>query len=232
MKSNYLYLIINLLCILFPLLLSFHPKAPFYKKWKALAIAILLSGVVFIVWDEIFTRLGIWGFNSRYITGWQMGSLPIEEIMFFIVIPYACVFTYFVLKDGSQKNYSFSRHELLSYGLIVAMLITGVYNLEKAYTSITLISFAFFLAYLTLKVRARYLGHFYVAFCFILIPFFIMNGILTGSFIQEEIVWYNDTANLGIRLGTVPLEDIFYAMFLMLMNIAIYERVPSIKRNP
>jgi lycopene cyclase domain-containing protein len=232
LKSNYLYLIINLLCILFPLLLSFHPKAPFYKKWKELAIAILISGVVFIVWDEIFTRLGIWGFNSRYITGWQMGSLPIEEIMFFIVIPYACVFTYFVLKDASQKNYFFSRHELLSYGLIVAMLITGVYNLEKAYTSVTLISFAFFLTYLTLKVRARYLGHFYVAFCFILLPFFIMNGVLTGSFIPEEIVWYNDTANLGIRLGTVPLEDIFYAMFLMLMNIAIYERVPSIKRNP
>lgn len=192
----------------------------------------MLSGIVFIGWDEIFTRFGIWGFNSRYITGWTLGSLPIEEVMFFIVIPYACVFTYFLLKDASQRNYFLSRHELLSYGLIVVMLLVGMYNLEKAYTSITLISFAFFLAYVTLKIRARYLGHFYVAFAFILIPFFIMNGILTGSFIQEEIVWYNDTANLGIRLGTIPLEDIFYAMFLMLMNVVIYEQVPNLKRNP
>ena len=225
MKSNYLYLLINLICILFPVLLSFYSKAPFYKKWKGVSIAILISGIIFIAWDEIFTRLGIWGFNARYITGWQLGSLPIEEIMFFIAIPYACVFTYFLLKDVSQKNYFFSRHELLSYGLIVAMLITGIYNLEKAYTSITLLSFAFFLAYLTLKVRARYLGHFYVAFCFILIPFFVMNGILTGTFIEEEVVWYNDEAIMGMRLGTIPVEDIFYAMFLMLMNIAIYERV-------
>jgi lycopene cyclase domain-containing protein len=214
------------------LLFSFHPKAPFYQKWKQVGIALLVSGIVFVIWDEIFTRLGIWGFNSRYITGWLLGSLPIEEVMFFIAIPYACVFAYFVVKDGSQRNYFFSRHELLSYGLIVAMLLIGIYNVERAYTSITLLSFAFFLAFLTLKVRARYLGYFYVAFAFILIPFFILNGILTGSFIQEEVVWYNDTANLGIRLGTIPLEDIFYAMFLMLMNIAIYERVPSLKRNP
>ena len=232
MNSNYLYLGINLLCVLLPLTLSFYPKAPFYKKWKQVGVAILISGLIFIVWDEIFTRLGIWGFNDRYITGLLVGSLPIEEVMFFITIPYACVFTYFVLKDSQQRNYFFSRHELLSYALIVGMLILGVYNLERAYTSITLVSFAFFLAYLTLKVRARYLGHFYVAFAFILIPFFIVNAILTGSFIDEEIVWYNDTANMGIRLGTIPLEDIFYAMFLMLMNIAVYEQVPTLKRNP
>ena len=52
-----------------------------------------------------------------------------------------------------------------------------------------------------------------------------MDGILTGTFIEEEVVWYNDEAIMGMRLGTIPVEDIFYAMFLMLMNIAIYERV-------
>jgi lycopene cyclase domain-containing protein len=207
--------------------LSFSSKAPFYKKWKGVSIAILISGIFFIAWDEIFTRIGIWGFNTRYVMGWQLGSLPIEEIIFFVAVPYACVFTYFLLKDVSQKNYYFSRHELLSYGLIVAMMITGIYNLEKAYTSITLVAFAFFLAFLTLKVRARYLGNFYVAFCFIFIPFIIMNGILTGTFIEEEVVWYNDESILGMRLGTIPVEDIFYAMFLMLMNIAIYERVQA-----
>ena len=225
MKSNYLYLLIDLLCILFPLLLSFHAKAPFYKKWRETGIAIFSAGIIFIVWDEIFTQLGFWGFNVNYVMGWKLGSLPIEEILFFIAIPYAFLFTYFVLKNSSQKNYFFSRHELLSYALIATMLIARIYNLEKAYTAVTLISVSFFLAFLTLKVRARYLGHFYVAFCFILIPFFIVNGILTGAFIDGEIVWYSEEAMMGIRLGTIPLEDLFYALFLMLMNISIYERV-------
>ena len=67
------------------------------------------------------------------------------------------------------------------------------------------------------------MGRFYFAYGVILIPFFIVNGILTGSFISSEVVWYNDAHNLGLRIGTIPVEDIFYGMLLILMNIAIFE---------
>ena len=67
------------------------------------------------------------------------------------------------------------------------------------------------------------MGHFYLAFGVILIPFLIVNSILTGSFIEGEVVWYNDVDTLGIRLGTIPVEDVFYAMLLILMNISIFE---------
>jgi lycopene cyclase domain-containing protein len=175
------------------------------------------------VWDEIFTRLGLWGFNLKYVSGWNLASLPLEEVLFFICIPYACLFTYFVVRFYFQSKYFFSHHELLSYAITILLLIAGIYNLDKPYTCVTFIGLSFFLTYLALKVRARYLGHFYATFGLILIPFFIVNGILTGSFIEEEVVWYNDMAILGIRLGTIPLEDIFYAMLLLMMNVSIYE---------
>lgn len=225
MKSQYLYLVIILLSILPPFVASFHSKAPFYKTWKVLSIAILVPGILFVVWDEIFTRLNIWGFNSKYVTGIYVGSLPLEEILFFICIPYACVFTYFILNHLIEKDYIFPHNELLSFVLIIVLLISGINNIDKAYTAVTFILLALYLTFLTLKVRPRYMGRFYVSFGVILVPFFLINGVLTGSFIEEEVVWYNDAANLGLRLGTIPVEDIFYAMLLLLLNISVYERL-------
>jgi len=67
------------------------------------------------------------------------------------------------------------------------------------------------------------MGRFYFSFLITLIPFLIVNGILTGSFIEGEVVWYNNHENLDIRIGTIPLEDMFYGMLLILMNISIFE---------
>ena len=62
-----------------------------------------------------------------------------------------------------------------------------------------------------------------ISYLIMLIPFFIVNGILTGTGIENEVVWYNNNENLGIRLLTIPVEDFFYGMFLIGMNIMLYE---------
>lgn len=205
------------------MLVSFWIRGTFYKTWKALLTAILLPAILFTLWDELFTQLGIWGFNSRYHTGLTFGSLPIEEILFFVCIPFACLFTYHAFKNLTQSTLFFSRHEVLSYFMVIVLAVSGIYFIDKAYTAITFLGLSFFLAFLALKARARFPGYFYVSFLAILVPFFLVNGILTGSFIEEEVVWYNDTAILGLRLGTIPLEDIFYAMLLLLANVSVYE---------
>lgn len=56
-----------------------------------------------------------------------------------------------------------------------------------------------------------------------LIPFFIVNGVLTGTGITDQVVWYNDEQNLGIRMGTIPVEDSVYAFSLILMGLGLFE---------
>lgn len=221
--EKYLYLTINLVAILIPLATSFYSKAPFYKKWKYFWIASTVSAIFFIVWDMTFTEMGIWGFNKKYLIGIYIYNLPIEEVLFFFCIPYASVFTYFALNHMIEKDHLFPHQEIISSVLIVLLLIFGMYYMERAYTSVTFLSLAFFLTYQLVKLKPRYMGRFYFAFLFILVPFFITNGLLTGSWIHEEVVWYNDSENLGIRMGTIPFEDTFYGMLMILMNITIYE---------
>lgn len=189
--------------------------------------AIGITAVFFIVWDIIFTDMGIWGFNPKYLVGVYFFGLPIEEILFFFCIPYACMFTYFALNHLIERDYLFPHQELISSLLVVLLLIMGSYYFNKWYTGITFLLTGLFLAFVMLKLKPRYMGRFYFAFAFILIPFFIVNGILTGSFIDEPVVWYNNSENLGIRLGTIPLEDSVYGLFMILMNVAIAEELEA-----
>lgn len=202
---------------------SFYRKAPFYKQWKFFGVSLLISGVFFLLWDQLFTAAGVWGFRDKYLLGVYVGDLPIEEVLFFICIPYASVFTYFALNHLIEKDYLFPHHELISSVLIIFLLIAGIYNMDRWYTASTFILLALLLAYQTLKLRPRYMGRFYFAYAVLIIPFLIVNGILTGSFIEDEVVWYNNSHNLGIRIGTIPIEDLVYGLFLILTNVIIME---------
>jgi lycopene cyclase domain-containing protein len=206
-----------------PFLASFQKKAPFYKKWQYAIPALVVTSIIFIAWDALFVQEKIWGFNTQYVLGVYIGSLPIEEILFFICIPYASIFTYFALNHLVEKDHLFPHQELISSVLIVVLLIAGIYNIDKLYTGVTFVALALLLAFQMLKIRPRYMGRFYFSFAILLVPFFIVNGILTGSFIEEPVVWYDPLNILGMRIGTVPLEDIFYGLLLILMNVVIME---------
>ena len=221
--EKYLYLTLDIVTIFVPFVASFYPKAPFYRKWKYLSPAILISATFFALWDASFTRMNVWSFNERYLTGIKIGNLPLEEILFFICIPYACVFTYFALNYLVKKDFLFPYRKPLSAILIALLLTLGLYHFEKWYTSVTFLLLGLTMIFQMLTRTTTYMGRFYFAYAVLLLPFFAVNSILTGSLIAEEVVWYNNAENLGIRLGTIPVEDIFYGMLLVLMNVMIYE---------
>jgi lycopene cyclase domain-containing protein len=224
MNSKYTYLLVNSLSLFFPLVFSFLPQNKFYTRWRYLWPAIVIPAVFFIAWDMWFTEMGVWGFNEKYILGIFFFNLPVEETLFFICIPYACAFTYHSINILSGKDRLTHRaSQIITDILCIFLIVTAVINLDKWYTASAFMVCAILLLLHRWVWKTSYLGRFYFAFVFILVPFFIVNGILTGTGIPEEVVWYNPNEFMGFRMGTIPFEDTFYGMALLLLNVTIYE---------
>lgn len=222
-----LYLILDGLTLLFPMLLSFDKKVAYYKKWKAVFFASTVIAIPFLVWDAYFTSHGVWGFNENYLTGIHVYNLPIEEILFFWVVPFACTFIY----ECCKYYFRNINPRILNNSLILAMLaliITlGLISLHGWYTRSITISVLFTLFVWMRNRSYRFIGP---AFLLSLIPFLVVNGVLTGSFIEEPIVWYSDAHFSGYRIFTIPVEDTAYSFTLIVCNILLTERF-SIRKS-
>jgi lycopene cyclase domain-containing protein len=209
-----------------PLVLSFDKKVAFYKNWKYLFPAMIFPALFYIVWDIYFTSKGVWSFNEAYITGIKFYNLPLEEVLFFFVVPYCCVFIYACIRSYLPKFVNKNAGDLFLKLMAVLLLITGIIYFDKYYTGWTYILTGGFILILYL-FRNFFIcfdaASFLLSYAVCLIPFLIVNGFLTAI----PVVVYNDAENLGIRIYTIPFEDAFYGMLLVLMNIVIYEKVKS-----
>lgn len=196
----------------------------FIKYWKQVFLSITIVALFFIAWDVVFTWQGVWGFNKDYLVGLNVLNLPIEEWLFFICIPYASIFTHYAIRYFFPKiGLSWLMTKGITIVLIIVLTLVVILNTDKAYTFYNFGLLLLLLLYSLITKKAE-LSTFYISFVAILIPFFIVNGILTGSFIDDPVVWYNNDENLGIRLGTIPIEDVGYAFSLIFLNIILIEK--------
>lgn len=221
--EKYTYLLLNVLTIALPFFWSFEKKVFFARYWRGLFLGIAVMILVFIPWDVWFTSMQVWGFNDRYITGIRIANLPIEEWLFFITVPYACTFLYETLNYHLPKSPLAGIQDKITAVLIFASFVLSIVFVDRIYTFTTFSLLSLFLIWHLLINRSNFLGQFYLLFLFVQIPFFIVNGVLTGMFTEEPIVWYNNAENMGIRLITIPVDDVGYNMLMLLIVITVLE---------
>ena len=225
--QQYLYLLILFFSVSVPLIFSFHKRLQFHLHFKFFLLGLTGMLLIFIPWDIWFTSLGIWGFNPKYLTGLYFFNLPIEECLFFICIPFCCIFTYHVVWTLS-KNKSIKPMKKTCWIISFALLLAGVLLNDFMYTACTFIglSIAMLIApyYVNMKV-------FFKTYLILLFPFLVVNGLLTGSFIEDQIVWYDDNNNISMRILTIPVEDFFYSFFMLLVVMIGYQRSIDLKVN-
>lgn len=224
---KYTYLLVNLFAVLIPFVFSFHPKIRFNRHFTAYFAANFLAAIPFLVWDMAFTRNGFWGFNNQYTMGIYLHNLPLEEVLFFLCIPFACLFTYHSIGKFYHIRWNTRYEHIIVSALSAGLLVTGLVFISKPYTAATFISTGLLLLILKFVFEVSWLPRLLTIYLVLLLPFFIVNGILTGTGLQEPVVWYNNATNLGIRLGTIPVEDIFYGLELIVLTTFFYEEFRS-----
>jgi lycopene cyclase domain-containing protein len=224
--EKYTYITVLFASILFPFAFSFENKLRFYTKWKSLIIAIILPATFFVIWDVYFTRQGIWSFNNHYIIGFRSLGLPIEEWLFFFVIPYCSIFVYEVIKSYFPK---LDFNETLFWGfvlLVFVFLALAIFNFQHNYTFWNFTFNAVFLVFLLLNIWFfPNLSYLLLTFVICLVPMMIVNGILTSL----PIVEYSKTQIIGLKIFSVPVEDLFYYFLLLMMNVLLFEK--QLKNN-
>jgi len=217
-----LYLKILLFSFIIPFIASFNSKIKLNKDFYSLFMSLLVSAIPFILWDIYFTYLGVWGFNPEHHSGILVINLPLGEILFFLIIPFCCLFTYFVLKKLKKCNLRYNHVALRLFALILFLI--GLIFHERAYTlSVCLLS-ALILLNISFS-KSKWNGYFFGTYIIIsLIPFIIVNGILTGC-LDANIppVWYNNDEIIGVKFLTIPLEDFLYNFVLMYSNYILFE---------
>jgi lycopene cyclase domain-containing protein len=213
-----------------PFALSFDRKVAFYKEWRFVFLAALIVAIPFLIWDEFFTQWGVWGFNPDYLLKIYFGHLPLEEVLFFVVIPYNFIFilkviqAYFPNRNKNTKRAA----PIFAFVLLASSIIWLMLHSENYYTTLA----TFLSAALTLLLRNRnWYQDFMWAYLLCLIPFFIVNGILTGAVTPEPIVWYSDAHIIGWRMISIPFEDLYYNYALLLPLTWMYFSLKNRKEN-
>ncbi len=218
-----LYATLLLATFVFPFMLSFDKKVAYYKSWGPLFLGISVNAILFIVWDGWFARTGVWGFNPDYVWPIRLNDLPLEEWLFFIIVPYASVFIYSCLKAWVPRDpLAKVKHHLTLFFLMLTFVIAAL-STQKTYTFYNALIASVLLLVHYLFLKREWMGYFWLAYMVHLVPFLIVNGILTGAATNEPVVWYNETKIMGPRIYTIPVEDCIYALTCLLLPITIME---------
>ena len=199
--------------------MSFERKIKFYKNYNNLTFSMFSVGVPFLIWDIIAENKGDWMFNNKFICGLKIFNLPIEEILFFITVPYSIMFLYETfIYYLTPKKISFNRNYLFLFAII--FLITAIIYYQQNYTFTVFLFLSILLLLVNISklnfIKNQYLIYFIL---FTFVPFFAVNYFLTSL----PVVIYNSKAILGIRITTIPLEDFFYSLCLIIGYLFTYE---------
>lgn len=218
------YILILFFTVIICFVASFDKRLQFNLHFGAFLKSAVLVAIPFIAWDVWFTAKDVWWFNTDYTLGIVIAGLPLEEWLFFICIPFSCVFTYFSFEKFFKLEWLSGFNNLIVFISIIVCSVVALLHHDKIYTLVTALATIATLIYLHFIARTGWIGKASLVYTVLMLGFFPVNGILTGTGLESPIVNYNPNDFLGIRMLTIPIEDAVYGYTQFLLVLYFFKR--------
>lgn len=210
--------------------------------WRPALLATLLAAIPFVIWDACVADRH-WWFAEAYTLGPRLFGLPVEELGFFAVVPLACLVTWELVLEASHpwmpaRGFVATpapargrTHRIAVMVALVALLAAAwAWHAGREYTALALVGLVVAAAIddaLGTSILGDRRGHRLVLAVGVFTTVF--NGYLTA----RPIVLYDPAYQIGLRVGSIPIEDYAFGLALVLVTTALYQwqrgrtRVPS-----
>lgn len=233
------YAMILIFCLGITAPLEFLSHNGVYRRPSLFLRAIWLPSSIYIVWDVIATRFNHWTFTAEHVSTFSIFGLPIEEIMFFVIIPLCAVLSYEavcrLLGERAERltpvwMYAFFAFGYIGTGVLVQRLWTESHDSNFPHRTFpwyflaTLCAVIIFTVWISRSKKTQEFLRSRSVFTTMAICLFFMvfvNGFLTK--LSDPVVTYS--TNLGPRIFfDIPIEDFFYGSVLLLWVLARYKK--------
>lgn len=222
--TEFTYSLVLFFTVIICFVASFDRRLLFSRYFGVFIKAAIVVAIPFIIWDIWFTARGVWWFNTNYTLGLVIAGLPLEEWLFFIFIPFSCIFTYYCIDKFFELQWLTGFNNLIVFVTVIICSLAALLHYDKIYTLVTAIVTIATLIYLHFIAKTPWIGKASLVFTLLMLGFFPVNGVLTGTGLESPIVNYNPGDFLGIRMGTIPVEDAVYGYTQFLLVLYFFKK--------
>lgn len=201
-----------------PFLISMLPQfRNFWRHWRALLLGYAAVSLPWILLDALSHARGWWSYSPQHVSSIELLGLPIEEILFFFTVPFACMFVMYVFEARSWSKLTRSSLFAILAVITIACAALAALSVGKERSIVDLV---LFLAALGAALKLGYAKQtiFWTWSAAVLILFLVFNSVLTGL----PIVVYDEQFMSGVRIGTIPVEDTFYNFAFLWMFLFVF----------
>ena len=217
--KRHIYSSIALASFAGPFAMSFESRVYFIQYLGPVIIAIISIGALYIIWDIFATRAGHWRFHDETVGTSRILGLPPGEWLFFLLIPYNCLFIYEVVAFFFGEGAPVTSLQWIQFVLASILAALAILFRNQGYTFLAMLSGAiYFTASGMFTPGIIAASGYLLSMMFSFIAFIVVNGLYTSI----PTIFYNDEATLGIRIGTIRLEDFVYNLSYIGLIYTVY----------